>query len=120
MIEKQFKAKADQIAKLTQELESMKALVFETSQSGYIRDQLQAIRNIGEVMANPSSSSSYEEYNDNSNDNDYSPHESNGVNGSSRGNIDIKYLYIIPYILKPCVILKNRKCSRQRHKRLKT
>ena len=95
----------------------MKALVFETSQSGYIRDQLQAIRNIGEVMTNPSSSSSYEEYNDN--DNDYSPHESNGVNGSSRGNIDIKYLYIIQ-ILKPCVILKNRKYSRQRHKRLKT
>ena len=56
LIEKQFKAKADQITKLTQELESMRALVFQTSQSDYIQEQLQAIRNIGELMANPSSS----------------------------------------------------------------
>ena len=59
LIEKQFKAKADQITKLTEELESMRALVFQTSQSEYIQEQLEAIRNIGELMANPSSS--YEE-----------------------------------------------------------
>ena len=55
LMEKQFKAKTDQITKLTRELESMRALVFQTSQSDYIQEQLQAIRNIGELMANPSS-----------------------------------------------------------------
>lgn len=53
LIEKKFKAKTDQIAKLTEELESMRALVFQTSQGDYIQEQLQAIRNIGEIIANP-------------------------------------------------------------------
>ena len=55
LMEKQFKAKTNQITKLTKELESMRALVFQTSQSDYIQEQLQAIRNIGELMTNPSS-----------------------------------------------------------------
>ena len=55
LIEKKFRAKTDQIAKLTEELESMRALVFQTSQGDYIQEQLQAIRNIGEMISNPQS-----------------------------------------------------------------
>ena len=47
LMEKQFKAKADQITQLTQELEHMKTMIMQSSTSQRIEDQLRAI---GELM----------------------------------------------------------------------